>query len=74
MAYKVLAMATPKGTSVNDLLWSSFFVTSMKQKTNLAVDNIGVEVSYTSNNNITVQSSSKYFDLTDMETYYKTSI
>ena len=38
------------------------------KKINLAVDNIGVEVSYTSNN--IVQSSSKYFDLTDMKLHY----
>ena len=42
------------------------------KKINLAVDNIGVEVSYTSNN--IVQSSSKYFDLTDMKLHYKTSV
>ena len=38
------------------------------KKINLAVDNIGVEV-----NNI-AQSSSKYFDLTDMKLHYKTSV
>lgn len=42
------------------------------KKINLAVDNIGVEVSYTSNN--IAQSSSKYFDLTDMKLHYKTSV
>ena len=42
------------------------------KKINLAVDNIGVEVSYTSNN--IVQSSSKYFDLTDIKLHNKTSV
>ena len=41
-------------------------------KINLAIDNIGVEVSYISNN--IVQSSSKYFNLTDMKIHYKTSV
>lgn len=41
------------------------------KKINLAVDNIGVEVSYTSNN---IAQSSKYFDLTDMKLHYKTSV
>ena len=41
-------------------------------KINLAIDNIGVEVSYISNN--IVQSSSKYFNLTDMKMHYKTSV